>query len=195
MDNKKDDQSKFENELVSKLNYYTVLCSNSYGVMYEFDEPNFIESLQMIDKSKPVADLGVAYGYSTKRLLNDGFYVFANDLSKDMLNTLAYSVPKEQLSHLKLLPGNVLDISFPHNSLGAIFALRFMHFLKGDDFRKLFKNYYDWLSPGGILVVSCATSLYHFISCFQNEYKTNLQLDLEWPGELELAGKLLNFKN
>lgn len=60
---KKDDYG----EHVSRLNYCTVLCSNSFGVMYEFDEPNLIESLSMIDKSKPVADLGVAYGYSTKR--------------------------------------------------------------------------------------------------------------------------------
>lgn len=61
--------TKSENELVSKLNFYTVLCSNSYGVMYEFDEPNMLEAFSMIDKSKPIADLGVAYGFSTKRFV------------------------------------------------------------------------------------------------------------------------------
>ena len=62
-----DEYTRSENELVKQLNFFTVLCTNSYGVMYEFDEPNMIESLPMIDKSKPIADLGVAFGYSTKR--------------------------------------------------------------------------------------------------------------------------------
>jgi len=62
-----DEYTRSENELVKQLNFYTVLCTNSYGVMYEFDEPNMMESLPMIDKSKPIADLGVAFGYSTKR--------------------------------------------------------------------------------------------------------------------------------
>ena len=104
--------------------------------------------------------------------------MYANDLSRDMLSSLENNIPRDQKSRLTLMPGNVLDIDFPKESLGAIFALRFMHFLKGDEFRRLFKNYYDWLSPGGILVVTCANSLYHFISSFQNEYKLNCNLDL-----------------
>lgn len=54
-------------------------------------------------------------------------------------------------------------------------------------------DYYLRLSPGGILVVTCANSLYHFINSFQYEYKTNLQMDLEWPGEVYLTGKQSDF--
>ena len=78
-------------------------------------------------------------------MLNEGFKVIANDLSKEMLDTLFSTVPKEQQSRLTLMPGNILNIEFPKNSLSAIFALRFMHFLSGDDFRKLFASYYEWL--------------------------------------------------
>jgi predicted SAM-dependent methyltransferase len=107
-----------------------------------------------------------------------------------MLSSLESNIPRDQKHRLTLMPGNVMDIEFPKESLGAIFALRFMHFLTGDEFRRLFQSYYDWLSPGGILVVTCANSLYHFINSFQNEYKLNLKLDLEWPGEIHLSGNL-----
>lgn len=82
--------------------------------------------------------------------MNEGFHVIANDLSPEMLSTLFTTVPKEQQSRLSVKPGNILDIDFPKESLGAIFALRFMHFLTGEEFRRAFKNYYDWLSPGGM---------------------------------------------
>lgn len=36
--------------------------------------------------------------------------------------------------------------------------------------------------------------MYHFISSFQTEYKTNSKLDLEWPGEIHLTGNLNPFK-
>ena len=122
--------------------------------------------------------------------------MYANDLSREMLGSLEMNIPRDQKSRLTLMPGNVMDIEFPRDSLGAIFALRFMHFLTGDEFRRLFKSYYDWLSPGGILVVTCANSLYHFINSFQNEYKLNLKLDLEWPCEIHLTGNLkIKYKN
>lgn len=54
-----------------------------------------------------------------------------------------------------------------------------MHFLRGVEFRQMFENFYKWLAPGGILVVSC-------IYRIPNDIYTTKYMSInnsEWPGE------------
>ena len=132
------------------LKYNCKLTVNSHGMMFPLVNPHFIQVMHLMDKTKPVADLGVAYGFTTKIILDNGFQnVIANDLEEKHLKELWNSVPENQKKHLELMSGNVLDIEFDQESLGGIFAIKLLHFIHGNDVRKLFKKFYDWLQPGG----------------------------------------------
>lgn len=156
------------------------LTTNKHGYMLSIDDPNFTESLALIDKSKPVGDFGVAYGYSSKRLLEEGFTVIANDLDQGMLDHLKTIVTEENQQRLTLVPGNLVEIEFEENLFGAIFALRWMHFLKGNEFRRMMSKFYKWLAPGGVLIVSCGNSF----ELDNPEFKYVKSDDPEWPGEM-----------
>jgi hypothetical protein len=67
-------------QIVAKK-YNGALTTNKLGYMLEIDEPNFAESLDLIrNKMKQnisniptkIGDFGVAYGYSSQRLLQCG---------------------------------------------------------------------------------------------------------------------------
>ena len=132
------------------LKYNCKLTVNSHGMMFPLVSPHFIQVMNLMDKTKPVADLGVAYGFTTKIILDNGFQkVIANDLEEKHLKELWNGVSEHKKKHLELMPGNVLDIEFDKESLGGIFAIKLLHFIHGNDVRKLFKKFYDWLKPGG----------------------------------------------
>ena len=118
----KEDESylKDKEEVSKKLN--GVLTTNKQGFMLQCDDPNFSESLKLIDRTKVVGDFGVAFGYSTKRLLNEGFNVIANDLDEEMLNHLWNEIPEEKHNKLKLVPGNILKHEFEESTFGAIYG-------------------------------------------------------------------------
>lgn len=99
--------------------------------------------------SRPIADLGVAYGFTSKCLLDAGAKVIANDLSKEMLQELEKSVSNEQKARLTLMPGDALKLKFDKESLDGIWANRYLHFLKPEDIRTSMKHFYHWLAPGG----------------------------------------------
>ena len=141
------DYEKDSNAISKK--YKSKLTLNSYGMMFPLINPYFTQVMELMDKSKPVADLGVAYGLTTKKLLEKGFdKVIANDLEEKHLKDLWETTPESFHSRLELMPGNVLNLDFDNDSLGGIIAIRWLQFIHGDDVRKVFKKFYDWLQPG-----------------------------------------------
>ena len=135
-------------------------------------------------RSQPVkvADLGVAFSFTTKLLLQCGADVTANDLSDDHLNVLWNSVSKEEQHHLTLLPGNVLDIDLPKEQFDGILACRWIHFLNGEELRKVLSKCFKALKFGGKLCLT-TESIYHGI--FRNElarYVDEKAAGVEWPG-------------
>lgn len=162
------------------------LTTNKHGYMMKIDDPNLVECMNLIDKSKRVGDFGVAFGHSTRRLLENGFNVVANDLDPQMLDHLYASVSEKERTRLQLVPGDVTKLEFEENSFGAIFAFRWMHFLRGDVFRQMIEKYYKWLAPGGLLCISCVEGvlLNKKESICQFEY---LNDDPEWPGHAKFV--------
>ena len=80
---------------------------------------------------RPIADLGVAFGFTSRCLLEAGAHVIANDLSEEMLQELEKSVTAtEQKKRLTLMPGDARELNFPENSLDGIWANRFVSWLE-----------------------------------------------------------------
>jgi SAM-dependent methyltransferase len=166
------------------------LTLNTCGTMIEIENPHLTASLKMMDKLKPVADLGVAFGYTSEILLNNGFDVIANDLDPRHLDYLWANVSDEHRRRLKLKPGNALDLDIEADSLGGIVALRWIHFLSGEEIRKIMQSFYKWLAPNGVLVVTASTPSVN--SMLPKEEQPQLDLEriyyervregVEWPG-------------
>lgn len=141
------DYEKDSNDITKK--YKSKLTLNSHGMMFPLINPYFTQVMELMDKSKKVADLGVAYGLTTKKLLENGFdKVIANDLEEKHLQDLWETTPQSFRSRLELIPGNVLNLEFDNDSFGGIIAIRWLQFIHGDDVRKVFRKFYDWLEPG-----------------------------------------------
>lgn len=164
-----------------------VVTLNNYGSALNFSDNYFLTSLKLMDKKYPVLDLAVSFGFSTKILLTEGFRVIANDLAEEHLNFLLNGVRKEDHSRLILKPGNALRLKFEEGILGGIVALRFMHFLSGEEVRELFNKYHSWLAPQGVLVITCVTPYgpAYKKEC-EDKFKVDFKNGVEWPGEFFL---------
>jgi SAM-dependent methyltransferase len=177
LSNKKDAERKEES-------HYLTL--NKYGLMLKLENPHLLLSLQMMDKTKPVLDLGVAFGFSSKILLKAGYQrVIANDLDERHLQILRESLSDDERSRLELKAGNALDLEFEANSMGGIIALRWLHYLSGSDVRKILEKFFKWLSPGGILVVTVGTPLVNVNKSeldLESIYYERKRNGVEWPG-------------
>ncbi len=133
---------------------------------------------------RPVLDLAVAFGFTTKKLLESGANVVANDLSSEMLDELRNSLQGETLKRIQFYPGNALDLSFPEGSFDGIWANRFFHYLHPNDLRSLIEKCFGWLAPKGKL---CITTASEFLGqCDKTVYKKNLEDGVEWPGLFEV---------
>src|SRR5262245_25568288 len=124
---------------------------NGMGYMTTILDPYctaFIEHCAL--STLPVADLGVAFGVTTRLALNTGAVVYANDLDQRHLEILYNATPAEQKYRLHLKPGKFpSQIGFNSNELGALLAARCLQFLTGDEIEKAVYDFYQWLSPGG----------------------------------------------
>ena len=198
--------TKTQNEVTNEFfihKYKSKLTMNNYGKMSLSETPHFSLVKNMADKCKPILDIGCAYGFTSKALLEKGFKVIANDLSEEHFVYGFLDINDEQRERLTLKPCSMLELDFEENSLSGIVALNVIHFLKGTEIREMFKKFYKWLAPNGFLCVSGA-SPYFLKDINQDDDLTNLKIrtfferfnnKVEWPGEDLVRISDLNFGN
>lgn len=145
----------------------------------------FIEHATSIDY--PVLELGCAYGFVVKQVLEKGGNIVASDLSQDHLSCLKSSVPVEHLERLIIYPGAFPDeINFSLESLGAVYSSRMFHFLTGAEIKRGLDKIHDWLIKGGkFYFVSCTPHHDAFREKFLHIYQERVKNKEEWPGVIE----------
>ena len=84
----------------------------------------------------------------------------ANDFSESHLNILWNSVSKVEQQRLTLLPGNVLNIDLPKEHFDKMFTCRWIHFLNGEELRKVLSKCFEALKSGGKLCLT-TESVHH----------------------------------
>jgi SAM-dependent methyltransferase len=165
---------------------------NALGLENQFIDPVTQECIKAI-KNLPgiphIADLGVAFGYSTLQLLADtSAVVTANDLQAEHLAELASRIPKDQKDRVTTVVGDALQLDFEENSLDGIMALRWMHFLGPAEIRRAFGKFAKWLKPGGLLCITACTPYTIFAEPnFRAIYQQRVARNQEWPGRMELG--------
>ncbi|XP_055332711.1 uncharacterized protein LOC129584539 [Paramacrobiotus metropolitanus] len=132
--------------------------------------------------TRPVADVGCAYGFVTKKLLDEGLTVIANDLEKEHLSQLWNELSPEQQSRLKCHPGSVLDVELPAGSLDGVVAARLLQFFTTEAVRKSCDLFYSWLAPGGYLCITNTSPYRGTTDDFIAQYEKNKADGMEWPG-------------
>ncbi len=121
--------------------------------------------------SKPVMDIGAAYGVATLPALLTGAKVIAVDIEEKHLLAITNSVNgplrnqlvtiAERFPHFELLP----------DSLSAVYMSQVLPFLTGDEIEDGIKKLYDWLIPGGEAFIVTFTPYIHHVSSFIPVYE------------------------
>ena len=144
------------------------------------------------DFKEPVLEIGCAYGFIVRKVLEAGVRIVASDLSHEHLISLLKQIKGEYLKNLYLYPGRFPnEISFPASSLRAVLASRVLHFINGDDIELGLDKINNWLIDGGKFYF-IAMSPYHksIDEQFLPQYEQNVRNNVRWPGEIENQWKI-----
>lgn len=137
--------------------------------------------------TKPVLEVGAAYGVAAPRILAQGGKVVVNDLDGRHLDVLLEQTPEHIRSQLVLMPGSFVDeIEITPNSLSAILCGRVFHFFDVKTIAICLARFANWLEPKGKLYIT-ADSIYHGMneSIFDGFLKRKAE-GCENPGRVEL---------
>ena len=160
---------------------------NHYGFMSLVESPDFRLGYKMMNKSRPVLDIGCAYGFTSKIMLAAGLDVIANDLDDKHLSILAEEVNAGKYTgKLTLQPGNVLELDIADGTLGGIVCLNVVHFFDGDQVRRFFDKVHAWLAKDGVLVLTVASPTMANNN-LADKYYEDLRSGIEWPGQVHTS--------
>ena len=130
--------------------------------------------------TRPVLDIGAAYGLATIAALESGATVYANDIDPSHLAQIPAS------ENLILLPGRFPhDLLFPENSLDAVHASNVFHFLTGPQLARGLRSIAHWLAPGGRLFVLAATPWQQPWERFIPVFESRRAAGAAWPGWID----------
>ncbi len=127
------------------VNIYDQLVYDENKNKFEYDE---IKHAAKINKNSTVLDIGSGLGHHVNLFNNNKIHAIGMDKSKHMINAANKKYPKS-----KFILGDALNtIQFQPSTYSHILSLYFtLYYIK--DKRLFFKNCYDWLIPGGKLVI------------------------------------------
>jgi chorismate-pyruvate lyase/SAM-dependent methyltransferase len=135
--------------------------------------------------SKPVMDIGAAYGVATLPALLTGAKVIAVDIEEKHLLSIANSVNtplrnqlitlKERFPHFELLP----------DSLSAVYMSQVLPFLSGAEIEDGIRKIYDWLIPGGEAFIVSFTPYIEHVRAFIPTYEERKKNGVRWAGSIE----------
>lgn len=136
------------------------------------------------DATRPVIDMGCAYGNVTLSVLKKNKHVIACDLDPRHLEVLMGKVPQDLRKYVTVLQGTFPeDFNFPGKSISAVHLSHVLHFLRGEQIQEGLGKAYHWLEPGGKVFINAGTP-YQNILGFVEEYQRREQEDRDWPGEM-----------
>lgn len=133
--------------------------------------------------SRPVLEIGTAYGVATLAALRAGATVIANDIEPRHLKILEQNVPDDLRNHLKIYLGRFPDdLNFPKNSLAGALICNVLHFFEGEAIELAMTKLYDWLEPNGKVFIVADTPYNKLIEQAISAYEELDRKGVKWPG-------------
>lgn len=100
-----------------------------------------------------VVDLGAGTGFLTLTVARAARHVIAVDLSAEMLHTLETEAIELGLTNIEVALADLSDFDLAPHSVDLVISGYAMHHLRDVDKSAVIERAYDWLRPGGRLVV------------------------------------------
>jgi hypothetical protein len=142
--------------------------------------------------TRPVLDVGAAYGSATLAALAAGATVIANDIDARHLEILERRVPAAHRARLRTIVGAFPGgIGLPRGSLQAALLCRVLHFLPGRRIESGLRRLHGWLVPGGRIYAVCQTPYAAPFRAYLAEYSRRRARGLRWPGWVADIGRRL----
>ncbi len=141
-----------------------------------------------------IADIGSSFGVATLKILEETSTkqkVIAVDLDAHSLMELrarAKKLDPKFLQRLILHQGKLAgDLEFEKGQLKGIFSSRVLHFLSPEEVRLAFSKMYEWLAPGGRLMITVETPFNGNLQSngFGKIFSQRVSEGNEWPGLIE----------
>src|SRR3990170_4724838 len=135
--------------------------------------------------SKPVMDIGAAYGVATLPALLTGAKVIAVDIEEKHLLSIANSVGVPLRNQLITLREKFPHFDLPAQSLSAVYMSQVLPFLTGTEVENGIQKIYDWLVPGGEAFIVTFTPYIDHVSSFIPLYEERKRRGIRWAGNIE----------
>jgi chorismate-pyruvate lyase len=135
--------------------------------------------------SKPVMDIGAAYGVATLPALLAGAKVIAVDVEEKHLVSLANAVDTSLRSKLITLKGKFPDFDLQPESISAVYMSQVLPFLTGEEIERGAEKIYNWLAPGGEVFIVSFTPYISHVSSFIPLYENRKQQGVRWAGYID----------
>lgn len=133
--------------------------------------------------SRPVLDIGAAFGVASLAALKAGARVIANDIDPRHLKVLVGRTPRTLRPSLATICARFPDeMELEEGSLSAVHAANLLNFLTGPEIAHGLRLIVKWLEPGGKLFVISGTPYAANVRGFIQEYHRRKRRGDRWPG-------------
>ena len=132
-------------------------------------------------------DVGAGVGYNTRRLVDLGAQVVANDQSTEQLAILRGYLGTGLGTGIYLNDGDIFAKAFPAGSFDGILASHLFHYLRPAELEALVPRFRQWLRPGGRLYLQCWNIEASHFSHFRPIWEDKRKAGRPWPGSIENA--------
>src|SRR5688572_10995882 len=135
--------------------------------------------------SKPVMDIGAAFGVASLPALLTGAKVIAVDIEEKHLLSIANSVNGPLRNQLVTLKERFPHFDLPPASISAAYMSQVLPFLSGPEVEQGIQKIYDWLVPGGEAFVVTFTPYIDHVSSFIPLYEERKRRGIRWAGSID----------
>jgi SAM-dependent methyltransferase len=133
--------------------------------------------------TKPVLDIGTAYGTLALAVAAEKKHIIANDIDQRHLDHMMQQATLEQKKYLQPLMGNFPEnLYFQDNSIGAISILRVLHFFAPERWLLAAQTLFRWLQPGGKVFITNESPYFGTMRDFIPIYLKRKRMHYPWPG-------------
>ncbi|HTJ53408.1 MAG TPA: chorismate lyase [Cyclobacteriaceae bacterium] len=145
--------------------------------------------------TKPVMDIGAAYGVATIPALETGARVIAVDIEEEHLIAIADSLDTPLRNRLITLKERFPDFDLAPESIGAVYMSQVLPFLSGEEIEQGAKSIYNWLAPGGEVFVVSFTPYISHVSSYIPLYEERQRAGVKWAGYIDDLSRFSNDPN
>lgn len=132
--------------------------------------------------SKPVLDIGCAYGAVARVVLMHEKRIIACDINDEHLGYLKESVPEDWHKRLRTTSHRFPnELSLKSESLSAILAANLINYLRPEEIEEGLDKCYQWLEPGGKIWITSYTPFFLPYHSLREAYKNAAERNEKWP--------------